>query len=909
VGYNAPLMPATNETSSSNEPKGRKTLLLVDGNNLVYRSFFAIPPLATRRGVPTNAVLGFANVLRKILSDETPSFAAVTFDAGGRTFRHERFQAYKANRPPTPDDLKQQIPYTRALCDALGLSVLEVRGIEADDLMGTLARRAVEAGYRVDIVSSDKDLLQLVGNDVTVIHPVKYDRLDVEGVREKFGVPPEQVVDVLALMGDSIDNIPGVPGIGEKGARKLVHEWGSLEAILAHAAEVKNKRQREALEEHREQARLSKELVTISCDLDLDLKLEDLQYRGPNQERAYQLFEELEFTSLLKDYLPREEVDVSATYDAIETDRTLGEFLDRARKRGRLALWLELERGPDRFDPWSEHLAGVGLALEKGEGVFVSPKGVLDEASLLSRLSPLVADPRVAKVGHEIKRAVTFFEARGSRFAGIGCDTALAAYVLNPTRRSQDLSDLSLEFLQRPLTPEAELGGAQGVLPGMEAASSDQSATRARGYAERAERMLRLSDLMDERIEDEELERVYRELELPLIEVLSSMELAGIAIDREEFQKMSSELALELERLTAEIYELAGVEFNINSPRQLAEILFDKMNLPSFKKTTKQRVASTRVDVLEELAASFPFPRKVLDYRSLAKLKGTYVDALPTLVNPKTGRIHTTFNQTVTATGRLSSSDPNLQNIPIRTELGRRLRRAFVAAPGFQLLSADYSQIELRVLAHLSKDEALIEAFRAGEDIHDRTARQVFGDAALSDSEKRRRAKIINFSIIYGKTAFTLGKEFGVPTREAQAFIDAYLDRYPRVRVLLDEIVRDTRRTGKVRTLFGRQRYVPEIGSRNRNTRSAAERVAVNTPVQGTAADLIKKAMIDLHRNLRDEKLRARLLLQVHDELVLEVPDEELERAAKVVRETMEGVYPLEVPLKADIKSGRSWEH
>ena len=443
---------------------------------------------------------------------------------------------------------------------------------------------------------------------------------------------------------------------------------------------------------------------------------------------------------------------------------------------------------------------------------------------------------------------------------GIGFDTEIASYVLNPSRRSQELSDLVLEFLQKPLSAESEPAEAQGVLPGMAppSESAASKATKGRLAAERAERMLRLSERMESRLVEDELERVYRELELPLIEVLAAMELAGIAIDRGGVREACrSSSKAELQRLTSEIYELAGVEFNINSPRQLGEILFDKMNLPSFKKTEKQRAASTRVDVLEELAASFPLPKKVLEYRSLSKLKGTYVDTLPGLVHPRTGRLHTTFHQTVAATGRLSSSDPNLQNIPIRTDLARRLRRAFVAAPGTKLLSADYSQIELRVLAHLSRDPALIEAFRAGEDIHDRTAKQVFGESSsLSDSEKRRRAKIINFSIIYGKTAFTLGKEFGVPTREAQAFIDAYLDRYPKVRELIDEIVREARRTGKVRTLFGRQRYVPEIGSRNRTTRSAAERVAVNTPIQGTAADLIKKAMIDLFRRLREDEAR-----------------------------------------------------
>jgi DNA polymerase-1 len=893
----------------------KRTLLLFDGNNLFYRSFFAIPPLATRAGLPTNAVLGFTNVLRKILADEPHDFAAVTFDAGGRTFRHVKFQAYKANRPPTPDSLKQQTPYTRRLCAALGLPILETPGIEADDLIGTLARRAVEAGHRVLIVSSDKDLLQLVNDDVTVIHPVKYERLTPEGVRSKFGVPPRQVADVLALMGDSIDNIPGVPGIGEKGASKLVSEYGSLESLLEHAHELRNKRQREALEQHGEGARLSKELVTIVTDLDLDVALEDLRYRGPDRESARSLFEELEFTSIVKDYMPPQEaVDLSASFLPLETPAELDRFLARAREKKRVSLWLDLS-APERegfFDPWGRRLLGVGLAVEAGEGVYASVGAKIPEALLIVRLSAMLADGSLPKIGHALKRAATFFGARGIAVSGIAFDTEIASYVLNPSRRSQELSDLVLEFLQKPLSAESEPAEAQGVLPGMAgmAPPSESAASKGRLAAERAERMLRLSERMGSRLLEDELERVYREIEIPLIEVLAAMELAGIAIDRAEFEKMSTELEVELQRLTAEIYELAGIEFNINSPRQLGEILFEKMNLPSFKKTEKQRAASTRVDVLEELAASFPLPKKVLEYRSLSKLKGTYVDALPSLVHPKTGRLHTTFHQTVAATGRLSSSDPNLQNIPIRTDLARRLRRAFVAAPGARLLSADYSQIELRVLAHLSRDPALIEAFRAGEDIHDRTARQVFGESStLSASEKRRRAKIINFSIIYGKTAFTLGKEFGVPTREAQAFIDAYLDRYPKVRELIEEIVREARRTGKVRTLFGRQRYVPEIGSRNRATRSAAERVAVNTPIQGTAADLIKKAMIDLYQRLREEKLETRLLLQVHDELVLEAPEHEIERASLVVRETMENVHPMEVPLKVDIKTGPSWEH
>jgi len=905
-------MPPRLDESVESTERSQRVFLIVDGNNLVYRSFFAIPPLANRTGIPTNAVLGFANVLRKLVADEEPPLAAVTFDAGGKTFRHERFEAYKANRPPTPDDLRVQIPYTRKLCDALGLPIVEKYGVEADDIIGTLAKRGVAAGYRVLIVSSDKDLLQLVGEGVTILHPVKYERLDGAGVREKLGVAPRRVVDFLALKGDAVDNIPGVPGIGDKGAAKLIGEWGSLEEILAHAEEVKNKRQREALLEHRDAALLSKELVTIDTDLDLDVDIEKLRYRGADREQAFAFFDELELRTHLKDYLPVEEpVDLTASCRRLESAAELSSFLERARRGGRLAFSLDLTE-TERFDPWSQHLKAVGLAVEPGEGVYAA----FDERELLAGLTGVMNDAGVLKSSHDVKGAVAFLSTRDIPVRNIGFDTRIAAYVLNPSRRSQELGDLLLEFLQVSLTrpgetePEEVTEGHQGVLPGM--TKTDDTGADPAGplAAERAERMVRLQERMEKRLGDDELTELYREIELPLVGVLAAMELAGIAIDEEAFEAMARELEEELDVLTKEIYELAGVEFNINSPRQLAEILFEKHGLPSFKKTEKQRVQSTSVEVLTQLAESFELPKKVLEYRSFKKLKGTYVDALPLLVNPKTGRIHTTFNQTVAATGRLSSSDPNLQNIPIRTDLGRRIRRAFVAGPGASLLSADYSQIELRVLAHLSQDQNLIEAFHAGSDIHERTALQVFGTTSdLSERERRRRAKIINFSIIYGKTAFTLGKDFGIPTREAQAFIDAYFERYPKVRELLDEIIRDARRTGKVRTLFGRQRYVPEIGSRNRNTRAAAERVAVNTPIQGTAADLIKKAMLELWTRLGEGDYRSRLLLQVHDELVLEVPDTEIETVTALTRETMENAHPLDVPLKVDIAIGKSWEH
>ena len=880
----------------------RETLLLFDGNNLLYRSFFALPPLATRSGVPTNAVLGFANVLRKLLADEPCELAAVTFDAGGKTFRHERFPEYKANRPETPSDLRLQMPFARKVSEVLGLPVVEIYGVEADDIIGTLVARGLEQGYRVLIVSADKDLLQLVGEDVVVIHPANYARLDTAGVEAKMGVAPARVVDFLAMKGDSVDNVPGVPGIGDKGAAKLITEWGTLEEILAHAEQVKNKRQREALLEHREEALLSKELVTIDRNLELPVELDDLRLKGADRVAARALFEELELKGHVKDYLDEADaVDLSASFRPLETKKDLENFLRSASDRGKLSLWLELTPSK-RFDPWNQKLLGVGLAVEPGEGAYAR----LDESDLIACLAPAISDPALIKVGHDLKSAIAFFRARDIPFSGAGFDTRVAAYVLNPSRRSQGLSDLLLEFLQTSLTADGASSDKQATLPGMEETGGESLSV----YAECAERIIRLESILAKRLEEEGLDSLYRDIELPLVGVLADMELQGIAIDRNEFQAMSNEIARDVEAVSAEIYELAGVEFNINSPSQLADILFDKMGLPTFKKTEKQRRASTSVEVLEELAVSFPLPRKVLDYRSLSKLKGTYVDALPGLVQPETGRIHTTFNQTVAATGRLSSSDPNLQNIPIRTPLGRRLRRAFVADEGSVLLSADYSQIELRVLAHLSQDPNLIEAFRADEDIHERTANQVFGeDSELDAHERRRRAKIINFSIIYGKTAFTLGKDFGIPTREAQAFIDAYLDRYPKVRDLLETIIRDARRTGMVHTLFGRVRYVPEVGSRNRNTRSSAERMAVNTPIQGTAADLIKKAMLDLTARLTREAMRSRMLLQVHDELVLEVPLAELDQASSVVRETMEGVYAMDVPLKVDLSTGTSWEH
>jgi DNA polymerase-1 len=880
-------------------------LVLVDGNSLVYRSFFAIPRLTNREGVPTNAAYGFATVLRKILSEEAPQHVAVVFDAGGKNFRHRLYPEYKAHRPPTPDDLSVQLPLTRDICNALGLPIVEIRAVEADDIVATLAARAEREGHRVFVVSSDKDFLQLVSQRITVISPGKEIRYDPALVVEKFGVPPDKVTDVLGLVGDSVDNVPGVPGIGMKGAVSLIREWGSIENVLENAQKIPNKRQREALLQHAEQARLSKKLVGLDTNVPLEIEPDALRYLGADRKAAFELFERLGFTSLLNDYLPETASTPPESCQPLASRAELKQLMARARTRGCLSLYLATAETKT-----SGGLLGVGLAVDSGQAFFVAMGGKWTEEAVVSELAPILSDRSMLKAGHDLKRTKLWFARRGVELCGIGFDAMVASYVLNPSKRMHDLETLSVEILQRPLSEPKSDVDKQEMLPGMVGAGLPTTVEDARPNAERAAAVLRIQERLEPRIDEEGLAMVFRELELPLIEVLADMERTGIRVDVDQLRAMSEEVGKDLEKLTTEIYELAGVEFNINSPKQLGEILFEKMNLPSFRKTQKQRSASTKMEVLEELAVHFELPRKILDYRSLAKLKGTYIDALPALVDPETGRIHTSFNQTVAATGRLSSSDPNLQNIPIRTELGQRIRAAFVAESGWLLLSADYSQIELRVLAHMSGDPNLIEAFRQDEDIHARTAKQVFGeDSGLSEAEQRRRAKIINFSIVYGKTAFTLGKEFGVPTREAQAFIDNYFDKYAKVRELLDKIVREAQLTGKVKTLFGRHRYVPEIGSRNHVTREAAKRVAVNAPIQGTAADLIKKAMVDLTRELTGRGLQSRLLLQVHDELVLEVPEREVEHASRLVREVMEGCYPLAVPLRVEVEVGPTWRH
>ncbi|MDE2711395.1 MAG: DNA polymerase I [Acidobacteriota bacterium] len=871
------------------------TLLLVDGNNLLFRSFFAMPRLTRSDGLPNGALHGFVATLRKILREEAPEYAAVAFDAPGPTFRHEAYPEYKANRPEMPPELAQQVPFTRDLSRVLGVTVVEVAGVEADDVIGTLARAGSGRGYRVLVVSGDKDLLQLVDDRVSVVPPADTaQRLDRAGVEAKLSVPPERVPDYLGLVGDSVDNIPGVPGIGPKTAATLIASFGGVEEILAHTAEIPRKRTATLLDEHAASARLSRELARLRLDVGVPEAgegLQGLRYGGPRLEDARQLLEELELRTHARDLSPAP----AARLPEVRTATGPGDvvrLLERARDAGRLSVHATF--GPVRGrDP--APLTALGLASSAGEGLLVAVGERIGERDLVEALRPALADG-VALVGHEVQPFVRWWLEQGGDLPAVAHDSQVAAWLLNTTRRAQGFGDVLRDYVGLSL-PEAEASPA--TLFGT--AAPDKRIAIAAAWQHR------LAEKLDGLLETEGLMSVFRDIEMPLLPVLARIETRGICLDSGALRGLSKDLQSRLEELTARIHELAGTPFDIQSPKQLGEILFDKLQLPQTAKTQKTKRASTRAGVLEELADYHEVPRLVLEYREVAKLKSTYVDPLPELVAPGTGRLHTRLHQAVAATGRLSSTDPNLQNIPVRSDLGRQVRKAFVAAPGKRLLSADYSQIELRILAHLSGDPVLIEAFRSGEDIHARTANEVFGDFGLSPGEARRRAKIVNFSVIYGKTAFTLAKEIGVSTGEAKAFIDAYFDRYARVRDLIESIREEARTTGRVTTLFGRQRHIPEIRTTQRARREAAERMAVNAPIQGTAADLIKIAMLGVDRALLPTS--AVVLLQVHDELLIEVEPAEAEAVGELVRREMESVAELRVPLVADVTIADSWEH
>jgi len=894
--------------------------------SFIFRAYHAMArqrPMSTKSGIPTAATYVFVNMLRKLRADFHPEYLAAVFDVAGPTFRDTQakamstvrkfdiktqtfkeveYQGYKAQRTEMPPDLAQQVPYIRRALEAYRIPTLEQRGFEADDVIGTLARQAADKSYDVFVVSNDKDMLQLVNGKVRVLNPVKDNLIiDPPKVEEILGVRPDQVIDVMALRGDSIDNIPGAPGIGDKGSVELIKRFGTLENALEHAAEVERKTYRESLENNREVILWSKQLVTVDQKVDIELDLDQMIAGEPDTDALRALFSELEFTTLLKEVAPALELK-ETDYRELKSAKEVAEIAETA-ARSKIPLAIaftfspaaaadetsedEQEAGEGQSDnllfavaPVVVSPAGaplpIGVSTEPGKAFTTALDGVASEG-----LEGILGDPTVSKTIHHYKAALRELEPRGVKLAGVRDDPMLYSYLLNPTYSKHSLAEIALRSFNLSLSG---------------------------GLAEAADVTGRIAAGLRKEVEGDGLLSVYERIDLPLVPVLARMEQAGVKIDCDALEKLSAELEKESHAKALEIHQKAGHEFNINSPKQLGDVLFNRLNLPRPVKYGRGKTISTAVEVLEELSESHEVPRLVLDYRQLTKLKSTYVDALPILLNPATRRLHTTFNQTGTATGRLSSVNPNLQNIPIRTELGRKIRAAFIAEPGCVLLAADYSQIELRLLAHFSEDPLLVEAFSRGDDIHTLTAAQVFGVPPLMiDAEHRRRAKAVNFGIVYGLSAFGLSQQIGIEQREAKKFIDAYFEKYQGVRKFIDRVLEETRREQRVRTLFGRARPIPDINSKNANMRGFAERTAVNTPLQGTAADLIKLAMIGIDDELRRRKLKSRMLLQVHDELLFEVPQSEIATMRELVRERMDGVHPLKVPLVVEIGVGSNW--
>jgi DNA polymerase-1 len=912
-------------TASNPAQKGR--VFLMDTMSFIFRAYHAMArqrPMSTKTGIPTAATYVFVNMLRKLRADFNPEYLAAVFDVAGPTFRDAQaaevtsvrkfdiktqqfkeveYHGYKAQRAEMPPDLAQQVPYIRRALEAYRIPMLEQQGFEADDVIGTLARKASEQGYEVFVVSSDKDMLQLVNDKVCVLNPPKDNLIcDAAKVEEILGVRPEQVIDVMALRGDSIDNIPGAPGIGDKGSVDIIKRFGTLENALDHAAEVERKTYRESLQNNRDTILWSKKLVTIDQNVAINLHLDHMVAGEPDADALRKLFTELEFTTLLKELAPAIEVK-ETDYRELKTPAEL-KFLAKAKPLGialELASATKAEAEPEEEEaeaaPESKQMSlGQGSLLEAAPEAADATKPLklalsgeagkaytaeLNGNELSPELKKILGDAKITKAVHDFKAAMRELHGRRVELAGVADDPMLYSYLVNPAYPRHSIADIALRNFN------------------LNVSSS---------LAEAADLTRRMAIALRKEVDECGLLKVYEDIDLPLSPVLARMEDAGVKIDIAALDKLSSRLEKEAAEKAREIHERCGQVFNINSPKQLGEVLFNKLNLTKPVKYGKGKTISTAVDVLEALCEEHEVPRLVLDYRQLTKLKSTYVDALPLLINPDTGRLHTTFNQTGAVTGRLSSTNPNLQNIPIRTELGREIRAAFIAEPDHVLLSADYSQIELRLLAHFSEDELLVDAYRRGDDIHSLTASQVFGvPPMMLDAEHRRRAKAVNFGIVYGLSPFGLSQQLGIEQREAKKFIDAYFEKYKGVRVFIDRVLEQTRREQKVTTLFGRTRPIPDINSKNANMRGFAERTAVNTPLQGTAADLIKLAMIEIDRELRERKLKSRMLLQVHDELLFEVPEPEIETMRAFVKDKMENVHKLKVPLEVEIGVGKNW--
>ncbi|MGC2272167.1 MAG: DNA polymerase I [Candidatus Sulfotelmatobacter sp.] len=900
-------------------------VFLIDTMSFIFRAYHAMArqrSMSTKSGLPTAAVYVFVNMLRKLRDDFSPAYLAAVFDVAAKTFRDTQaeaittirkfdiktqtfteveYQGYKANRAAMPEDLAQQIPYIRRALEAYRIPILELAGFEADDVIGTLARKAAAAAHSVYVVSSDKDMLQLVNENVQILNPPKDNLIcDAAKVEEILGVPPERVIDVMALRGDAIDNIPGAPGIGDKGSVEIIKRFGTVEQALDRANEVEKKTYRESLQNNRDTILFSKSMATIDTNVPIELHVAAMRAGEPDLDLLRQLFTELEFTSLLKELLPEVQV-TEAHYGEAESAADVESIVNSLASEGALAVAMEssqteplpegeeegigevpqsgmLALSDDASAPATEPVARrVAISGSAGSAAIVK----LDSATAATKLRSILTTASTPKSIHDYKAAIHALDPLGVSLQGVKHDPMLYSYLLDPTYSSHRLADVALRRFNLKLSG---------------------------GLAEAADVTGRLTTALREDVEQAGLAKLYEEMDLPLIPVLARMEQAGFKIDTPALAQMSTELERESSAKAREIYGLAGAEFNIGSPKQLGDVLFNRLNLPKPVKYGRGRTISTAVDVLEALAEEYPIARKVLDYRQLTKLKSTYVDTLPALINPQTGRLHTTFSQTGTATGRLSSANPNLQNIPVRTELGRGIRAAFIAEPGHVLLTADYSQIELRLLAHFSRDPLLVEAYRRGDDIHTLTASQVFGVPPLMVTpDHRRQAKVVNFGIVYGLSPFGLSQNLGIETAEAKQFIANYFEKYKGVRAFIDKTLEEARRDLKVKTLHGRVRPIPDINSKNFAQRGFAERTAVNSPLQGTAADLIKVAMIRIDAALQERGLKSRMTLQVHDELVFEVPEEEVEIMQSLVREQMEKVHALAVPLLVEMEVGPNW--
>jgi DNA polymerase-1 len=888
-------------------PKKEKTIYLIDGSAYIYRAYHAVRGLTNSKGLPTNAAFGFTRMLLKLIEDRVPEYVVMFFDAKGLTFRHEIYEEYKANRPPMPEDMSVQIPYIKEITKGFNIPVVEMPGFEADDLIGTFGRKAEDAGFSVVMVTGDKDFMQLVTEKAVIWDPMKEKTIDIKTVKESFGVDPFQLIDIMGLSGDTSDNIPGVPGIGPKTAMSLVKTFGSMEHLYEQVDTITKKKQQQNLVQYKEQAFLSKDLVKINTDVPVSFNLEDFKSKAPDNTRLASLFKELEFRQLQQAF-PKQTDLSKKKYRSIVDSNDLSNLVARLESVGMFAIDTETTSK----DPMKAELVGLSFSMEP-DAAFYIPCGhedpdapeQLELKTVLNILKPVLENPGIKKIGQNIKYDLMVLERHGLKLAGVIFDTMLASYLINPSKRAHSLDQIALDFLDHKTITYQEVTGKGKK----DMSFAKVPLARAVPYAcEDADITLMAYHALMPLLEKAELTGLLENIEMPLVPVLMRMEMTGVCVDSERLKALSKSFEHQLEELEIRIYLIAGEEFNIKSPQQLGKILFEKLNLPVQKKTRKKTGYSTDVSVLTVLAEQHELPDLILRHRTLAKLKSTYTDALLDLIYPETGRVHTSYNQTVTATGRLSSSDPNLQNIPIRTEEGIEIRRAFVPKKGWNLISADYSQIELRILAHYANDKILIQAFNNDEDIHTRTATEVFQVfPSFVTSELRRQAKAINFGIVYGMSPFGLSKELGISRKMAKTYINNYFNRYKGVRQFIDRTIENAREVKRTSTLLGRIRLLPDINSRNKNLREFAERTAINTPIQGTAADFIKLAMIQVDAAFRERTLNANMLLSVHDEMVFEVPPEEVERVKRLVKEIMEGIWELKVPLKVNVVSGRNW--